>query len=117
MILFKSFEASSIPIPIFIGTIGTHPQIIPAVTLYTLDGLPVNSTLINNANKPMIMVFFKSYDKKCRENLIELREAHEEVLAEKGVKMVAICIDCTGSIEHIKPFVYGNGLNIDRYNI
>ena len=88
---------------------------LPAVDLFTLDGIRINTASISNDNMPMILVFFKTYDNKCCENLFSICEAHEEMLAEKGVKMIAICIDCVGKIEHVKPFVYGHGLDIEVY--
>ena len=88
---------------------------LPSVDLFTLEGNRIDASTITNNNMPMILVFFKTYDNKCCENLFSICEAHEEILAEKGVKMIAICIDCVGKIEHVKPFVYGHGLDIEVY--
>ncbi len=34
---------------------------------------------------------------------------------EKGVKFVAICVDCTGRIDHVKPIVYGQNIEMEVY--
>ncbi|MCD4732589.1 MAG: redoxin domain-containing protein [Bacteroidales bacterium] len=96
-------------------TLNAQISKLPAVELFTLDGIQINTAYISNDNMPMILVFFKTYDNECCENLYAICEAHEEMLAEKGVKMIAICIDCVGKIEHVKPFVYGHGLDIEVY--
>lgn len=88
---------------------------LPSVELFTLDGTEIDASTISNNNMPMILVFFKTYDNKCCENLFSICEAHEELLAEKGVKMIAVCIDCVGKTDHVKPFVYGHGLDIEVY--
>lgn len=88
---------------------------LPSVELFTIDGTGIDASTISNNNMPMILVFFKTYDNKCCENLFSICEAHEELLAEKGVKMIAVCIDCIGKTDHVKPFVYGHGLDIEVY--
>ena len=97
--------------------ISLHAQIykLPQVDIFTLDGDRVNTNTISNQNMPMILVFFKTYNNKCCENLFAICEAHEEILSKKGVKMIAICVDCVGKTEHVKPFVYGHGLDIEVY--
>lgn len=88
---------------------------LPSVDIFTLDGNKIDASTISNHDMPMILVFFKTYDNKCCENLFSICEAHEELLADQGVKMIAVCIDCIGKVNHVKPFVYGHGLNIEVY--
>ena len=87
----------------------------PNADLYNLDGKRINAATISNNNMPLLLVFFKTNDNKCRENLFSICEAHEEVLVKKGVKVVAVCVDCTGRVEHVKPFIYGHDLDIEVY--
>jgi len=88
---------------------------IPPIDIYTLDGERVNATTINNDSMPMILVFFKTYDNDCRKNLFSISEAHENFLAERNIKVVAICVDATGKTDHIKPFVLGNDLDVEVF--
>lgn len=97
------------------ATLNAQFNTLPSADIYTLDGNRINTKQISNNQMPMILVFFKTYDNKCCENLFSICEAHEEVLADKGVKMIAICIDCVGKTGHVKPFVYGHGLDIEVY--
>ena len=44
-----------------------------------------------------------------------LNEVYEEYLKDDNVKVVGICLDGIGRIDHVKPFVYGNDLDIEVY--
>jgi hypothetical protein len=88
---------------------------LPSVEIYTLDGIRVNSNTISNNGLPMIIVFFKTFDKNGLKSLVEINEAHDLFLNEFNVKVVAICIDCIGKTEHIKPLITGNDLSIEVF--
>lgn len=88
---------------------------LPDVDLYTLDGIKISATTITNNEKPMVMVFWKSNTNECCNQLIMINEIYEDHFKTKGVKVVAICVDCIGTIQHIKPFVYGHNLNIEVF--
>ncbi|MEN8223781.1 MAG: redoxin domain-containing protein [Bacteroidota bacterium] len=83
--------------------------------LKTIDGLPTSSEEIIEAGVVTILVFWKTCNKDCRANLDALHEAWQEELEPRGVKMVAICVDGTGSLDHVKPLVYGNRWEFDTY--
>jgi len=87
----------------------------PNADLYNLNGKKIDAATISNENMPMLLVFFKTNDNKCRENLFQICDAHEEVLVKKGVKVVAVCVDCSGRVEHVKPFIYGHDLDVEVY--
>lgn len=91
------------------------PAQLPSINIYTLENQVVNASTINNDSMPMVVVFFKTNDKKCCQQLMSISDKHSDVLSEKGVKLVGICIDCIGKVDHIKPFVYGHDLQIDVY--
>jgi len=90
-------------------------QPFPSVDIYSLDGSRVDASTLSNNGMPLILVFFKTNENSCLENLYEIAETYHDQLEKKGVKMIAICIDCIGKKEHVKPFVYGHGLSIDVY--
>ena len=88
---------------------------LPSVDVFTLDGEKVSASSLTSEGMPMILVFFKTYDRNCLENLVDICDAFKDQLKQKGVKMMAICIDCVGKSEHVKPFVFGRDLDIDVY--
>jgi len=88
---------------------------IPEADLRDLDGKIISSTEIIVPGTSTLVVFWKSSSGKCCENLDLLQEAWEETLKHKGIRLVAICVDCTGSWTQVKPIVYGNNWDFDTY--
>lgn len=88
---------------------------LPSVDIFTLDGIRVNANSISNNNLPMVMVFFKTYDKGCCKYLADLNDASEETLKNNKIKIVAICVDCNGHMENVKPFIAGRDLDMEVY--
>jgi hypothetical protein len=86
---------------------------LPSVELYNLDGEKVPANEITNDGKPLVMVFWKTNDRESNEQLLLINEAYRDFMVYQGVKVVAICIDCVGKTQHIKPFVYGHDLDIE----
>ncbi len=97
------------------GTISAQYPKLPDVDIQTIDGFPASSSIITNDSMPMIMVFWKTYDKKACKHLFAVYETYDIVLREKGVKMVAICTDAIGRTDHIKPFICGHDIDVDIY--
>lgn len=88
---------------------------LPSVDIYTLEGERINANSIHNDGMPMLLVFFRTFERSSSENLFSIYEAYDEFLITKGVKMIAVCVDHIGKIEHIKPFVSGHGIDIQVY--
>jgi len=87
----------------------------PTEALVTLDGVTVMSNTILGTTSPTILVFWKSGNNKCCDNLESLQSAWLADLQQQGVKMVAICTDCNGSWSNIKPMAYGRNWEFDIY--
>lgn len=90
-------------------------QSLPNLDLLTLDGIKVNASEISNNDKPMVLVFWKTNEKECCDQLNMINDVYEDFFKQKGVKVVAICVDCVGKTQHIKPFVYGHDLDVEVY--
>lgn len=88
---------------------------IPNVELLTLEGKSIRASSIIIPDQPLLLIFFKTYDRKACENLFSLHDVFYEKLYDKGVRLVAICLDQNGVINYLKPFVNGHGLEIDVY--
>ena len=88
---------------------------IPDVELFSLDGTKTTSSEISNDGKPMVMIFWKSNDRESCEQLLMINDAYQNFMQYQGVKVIAVCIDCVGKTQHIKPFVYGHDLDIEVY--
>ncbi len=92
-----------------------QPAAFPAVDLYTLEGSRIDAGTLSNGGDPMVLLFFRTDDNKCLETLYDICEAHERELAAGGVKLMAVCVDRSGKVNHVKPFVYGHALDVEVY--
>lgn len=85
------------------------------ITLKSLDGKTVESSVIQNDGKPMIISFWATWCKPCNRELNTIKEVYEEWQEETGVKLVAISIDDSRSASRVKPHVDGNGWEYEVY--
>lgn len=83
--------------------------------LKTLDGITISSDEILSGENNTILVFWKSTSSKCCDNLESIQSAWTTTLREKGVKLIAICVDCRGSYSHVKPIVKGKNYDFETY--
>jgi len=88
---------------------------IPAVDLRNTDGKNVSSVEIIKPGTPTLLVFWKSNNTKCCENLENLEEAWTSTMKEQGVRMVVICTDCNANWTSIKPIINGNSWDFETY--
>jgi cytochrome c biogenesis protein CcmG, thiol:disulfide interchange protein DsbE len=87
----------------------------PDVSIRNLNGEIISSTEIFTNNQATVLIFWKSYDTKCCENLDNMQSAWLSQLKENGVKLVGICVDGKGSWSHINPVVSGKAWDFDIY--
>ena len=95
--------------------VNSQSSSLPAIDIYTLDGAMIKASEISNDGNVMIVVFWKTYDKDGSNQVIMLNEVHQERLLAKDVKFVAICVDCIGRTDHVKPIVYGQDIEMEVY--
>lgn len=85
------------------------------VTLKSLDGTSVQSSIIQNDGKPIIISFWATWCKPCNRELNAIKEVYEDWQEETGVKLIAISIDDARSASRVKPHVDGNGWDYEVY--
>jgi thiol-disulfide isomerase/thioredoxin len=78
---------------------------IPSVEIKNLDNKVVNSSVINNAGKPIILDFWATWCKPCIKELTAIAENYETWQKETGVKVVAVSIDDSRTMSKVAPFV------------
>ena len=79
------------------------------ITIKTLDGESVQSSVIQNDGKPVIISFWATWCKPCNRELKAIQEVYEEWQEETGVRVIAISIDQAQNIQKVKPLVDGYG--------
>lgn len=85
------------------------------ITLKALDGQSVQSSVIQNNGKPVIISFWATWCKPCNRELDAIKEVYEEWQEETGVKLVAISIDDARSAARVKPWVDGKDWPYEVY--
>ena len=85
------------------------------VTVKALDGSAVQTSVIQNDGKPIIVSFWATWCKPCNKELDAINEVYAEWQEETGVKLVAVSIDDVKSSGRVKPWVDGKGWEFDVY--
>ena len=85
------------------------------ITIKNVDGQNVQTSVIQNDGKPIIISFWATWCKPCNKELNAIREVYEEWQEETGVKLVAISIDDARSASRVKPHVDGNDWPYEVY--
>lgn len=85
------------------------------ISLKTLDGKTVQSSVIQNDGKILILSFWATWCKPCNSELDAIKEVYDEWQSETGVKLVAVSIDDARSAARVKPWVDGKDWPFEVY--
>lgn len=96
-------------------TMAQNAKVPENISIKTLDGRTVETSIIQNDGKPIIISFWATWCKPCNRELNAIKEVYEEWQEETGVKLVAISIDDARSASKVKPHVDGNGWEYEVY--
>ena len=88
---------------------------IPSVDLKTLDGSIINSIEFDNDNNPIIISFWATWCKPCKQELENIQEVYDDWREETNVKLIAISIDDARNTSKIKPLVNAKGWEYEVY--
>jgi len=90
-------------------------ETLTGTNLRDLNGNLVTVSAIVEPGHPLVMVFWKSGNSRCCENLETIQSAWMSSLKDRGVNFIAICEDCSGSWAHVKPIVKANDWDFDVF--
>ena len=97
------------------GLMAQNAKMPQNITLKNVDGQTVQSSVIQNDGKPVIISFWATWCKPCNRELNTIKEVYEEWQEETGVKLVAVSIDDARSVSRVKPHVDGNDWPYEVY--
>ncbi len=89
---------------------------IPSVNIKTINGGIINTSELHNNNNPIIISFWATWCKPCKEELENIHEVYEEWVEETNVKLIAISIDDARNASKIKPLVNSKGWEYEVYH-
>ena len=88
---------------------------LPSVDVKTLDGKTINTSQFTNNGKPIIITFWAMWCTNCVKELKAIQDVYDDWQKETGVKVIAISIDDSKSVDKVKPFVNGKNWDYDVY--
>jgi cytochrome c biogenesis protein CcmG, thiol:disulfide interchange protein DsbE len=100
---------------VIFGQLISQPSEYSSFKLKTLNGEEISSVELLNTNQTTLFIFWKSGSTICCDNLDNMQTAWLNQLRDKNVRMVAICVECNGNWNNVKPMVYGNDWEFEVY--
>lgn len=102
----------SVLIMLFTFTIVDAKQL-PSVKLKTITGKTVETSKLSNNGKPIIISFFALWCKPCLRELTAISEVYDQWQKETGVKLIAVSIDDSRSVDKVQAEVEARGFEWD----
>ena len=88
---------------------------IPAVDIKDLNGNIINTANFENDGNPIIISFWATWCKPCKQELENINDVYEDWVKETNVKLIAISIDDARNSSKIKPLVMSKGWEYEVY--
>lgn len=79
------------------------------VTVKDINGKTVDVSKLDNNGKPIIISFWATWCKPCKEELNTIAEEYEDWVKETGVMIIAVSIDDARSTARVEPYVNQQG--------
>jgi len=87
------------------GLLNSQSNSIPSVDLHTLDGSTFNTDSIQNDGKPIVISFWATWCKPCKNELNTIADVYEDWVEETGVKLIAVSIDDSRNVSKVSPYL------------
>ena len=88
---------------------------LPAVTVQNMNGQKVSTSTWENDGKPMIINFWATWCAPCKRELNAIHELYPDWQQETGVKLMAVSIDDTRSMNRVKPYINGQAWDYEIF--
>tara|TARA_B100000287_G_C20383343_1_gene682535 strand:+ start:89 stop:586 length:498 start_codon:yes stop_codon:yes gene_type:complete len=88
---------------------------LPNKEVKKLDGTSFNIKGLENNGNPIVISFWATWCKPCKKELNNIAEVYEDWQDETGVKLVAVSIDDSRSMNRVLPYVNSSGWEYEVY--
>ena len=85
--------------------INAQNKSLPSVEVKTLTGKKINIQSIENDGNPIIINFWATWCKPCKQELNNIAEVYDDWQDETGVKIIAISVDDSRTSSKVAPYV------------
>jgi peroxiredoxin len=93
----------------YLGCLYGKAQQLPSVQLKDVAGKTINTSTLQNGNKPFVISFFADWCKPCLRELDAIHEVYAEWQEETGMKLIAISIDDAQNTYKVAPAINARG--------
>ena len=107
----KSLLIAGVMLSIIMGD--SYAQSIPSVRLKDLTGSTIDTGTLENEGNPIVIGFWATWCSPCKRELNNYMDYYGDWQDETGVKIVAVSIDDTRSINRVSPYVMSSGWEFD----
>ena len=90
---------------LFTLNINAQNKSLPSVEVKTLTGKKINIESIENDGNPIIINFWATWCKPCKQELNNIAEVYDDWQDETGVKIIAISVDDSRTSSKVAPYV------------
>ena len=87
----------------------TYAQSIPSVKLKDLTGATIDTGALENDGNPIVICFWATWCSPCKRELNTYMDYYGDWQEETGVKIVAVSIDDSRSINRVSPYIMSSG--------
>ena len=92
-----------------ITNVSAQYKTLPNITIKDLDGNSVNIQNIDNDSNPIILNFWATWCKPCKNELNNIDDLYEEWKKETNVKIIIVSVDDSRSSAKVKPYINSMG--------
>lgn len=86
---------------------------LPSVNIKDMAGNAINTAEVSNDGNPIVLSFWATWCKPCKQELNTIAEEYEDWQEETGVKLVAVSVDDQKTTKMVEPYVNATGWEYD----
>ncbi len=92
-------------LPFLVSFNSNTPASLPSVQLKDLDGNIVDTGILSNNGKPIMLCFWATWCSPCKKEMNTYSELYQDWKDETGVEIYAVSIDDQRTVNSVKPYV------------